>query len=1027
MRNKRLAWLSLAAGLACAIPNARAASIGLHFHGDSEAFDTIPTGNSTLLPNEEAGVVPQKNWNMYPSVPNQGTAAALTDDAGQTTAVSLWFQGNDAWHSDGPTDSPNERLMRGTLKTSVPGYSDPAIGVPAGTMHLTWQHLPAGNYDVYLYIAENGAGAEGDFTVGSKTFYVTEIASFDGTFVAATSTDPNSRNDTANYVVWKDVPADANGNILITGYKNDRSNDGLGVTAVQIVKKAAGPFAANTVAAAATSGPDDTVAVDGGTAKFSIVMNGPWSVQWRKNGQPIAGATNTSGAASTYTTPALTVADSGTKYDAIISNNVGPTTTKSATVTVDAKSAPELTQGFLTVERFGPGGDPGDITGTSLDGLFADPRWTAQKPDATFYVAGANVPQSNPDLNNFGQMAIGWLKPTETADYTFFITSDDASQFYINSTAAASGTNALPIPLGTGTPGSNGPVAEETGCCQAFLEPNADQGAAWHDNGNGIGQTTLTPIHLEAGKYYGIALLNKEGGGGDDVRLAWRKAGDTTPAASLSPIGPLSVWTTAVHAGARVNLTQQPQSSTVVEGRSATLKLAVTTLPTPNQYAIQWQKNGVDIPGANSTTYKTPILQMSDTGAKYRANVIALAGATNTAEATVTVIADTFPPVASVGAINHKGAVQLGVSFDKPVTAASAGNISNYALQGGTITGVNIVTNTGGAVISVTGLTVGNSYSLTVKNIVDTHVPPNTLTSTNVTFKVPATQWASVGKPTIPAAVVPVGDNGYDVISGGAGFWGTYDEITFVYVPKTNDFDVVTQIIEQDPSSQWARGGLQAREATDEDKSNDDVTAGYNFSAYREIHANANTTDANQNLTSNNSFEANRRVGSKYNDGGANDTSGWTGSNLAAPTYPDVWLRLTRTGIHFTGSRSVDRENWLIIADDDWTNCPPVLLVGPGYGPENANAWNDVALYKSYKIQYRNFGDFAPTTPGGGGEPGSGFTSITKTANGISIVWSGSAILQSAPDVTGPYADVQGATSPATVQPTATRTFYRLK
>jgi hypothetical protein len=391
------------------------------------------------------------------------------------------------------------------------------------------------------------------------------------------------------------------------------------------------------------------------------------------------------------------------------------------------------------------------------------------------------------------------------------------------------------------------------------------------------------------------------------------------------------------------------------------------------------------------------------------------------------VVKDTFPAVATVGAINHDGVVQVGVSFDKKVTLASAGNQANYSLQGGTISSVTVVTNDTGAVLNTTGLTPGNSYTLTIKNITDTVSPANTLTSTNVTFKVPATQWASVGAPTIPAAVVPVGDNGYDVVSGGKQFWSTYDEITFVYVPKTNDFDVVVQIVEQDPSSQWARGGLQAREATDEGKSQADVDAGYNFSAYRELHANANSTDANQNLTSNNSFEANRRVGTKYNDGGANDTSGWinSGAPVAAPTYPDVWLRLTRTGNHFTGSRSVDGSTWLILADDDWTNAPPVLLVGPGYGPENGNAWNDASLYKSYMIQYRNFGDFQASSGGGG--TGAEFTAIAKSGNNIIITWSGTAVLQSAADVTGPWTDVTGASSPATVQPNGARGFYRLK
>jgi hypothetical protein len=164
--NKHLlaAALSVAAGLALSANSVQAASIGISFMGDDDA-----DGNFILKPEMKAGVVPQGNWNNVPSymnTPNWGEIDGLKDDSGQTTAVSLLYQANDAWHSDGPSDTPDDKLMKGTLKASAPGYDDPAPGIPAGTMHLTLNDLPSGNYDVYLYCSENGSGAEGDFTVG---------------------------------------------------------------------------------------------------------------------------------------------------------------------------------------------------------------------------------------------------------------------------------------------------------------------------------------------------------------------------------------------------------------------------------------------------------------------------------------------------------------------------------------------------------------------------------------------------------------------------------------------------------------------------------------------------------------------------------------------------------------------------------------------------------------------------------------------------------------------------------------------
>jgi hypothetical protein len=101
-----------------------------------------------------------------------------------------------------------------------------------------------------------------------------------------------------------------------------------------------------------------------------------------------------------------------------------------------------------------------------------------------------------------------------------------------------------------------------------------------------------------------------------------------------------------------------------------------------------------------------------------------------------------------------------------------------------------------------------------------------------------------------------------------------------------------------------------------------------------------------------------------------------------------------------------------------------VLLVGPGYSPENINAWSDPSLYESYMIQYRNFGDFKSSGGGGGGGQ---FGSIAKSGSGVVITWTGSGSLASAPDITGPWTVVPNASSPQTVQPTGGRSFYRLQ
>ncbi|MCC6232774.1 MAG: immunoglobulin domain-containing protein [Verrucomicrobiales bacterium] len=107
----------------------------------------------------------------------------------------------------------------------------------------------------------------------------------------------------------------------------------------------------------------------------------------------------------------------------------------------------------------------------------------------------------------------GWITPTETGEYYFFLKSDDAGRLYLS-------TNET-IP----NPASDTPICIETGCCGAFMEPESGDAA-----------TTATPITLQAGRRYGVMALLKEGGGGDFLQIAWRKSTDSTEAASLPPL-----------------------------------------------------------------------------------------------------------------------------------------------------------------------------------------------------------------------------------------------------------------------------------------------------------------------------------------------------------------------------------------------------------------------------------------------------------------------------------------------------------
>ena len=90
------------------------------------------------------------------------------------------------------------------------------------------------------------------------------------------------------------------------------------------------------VAPTITSGPQATTVVAGATATFSVTATGtsPLTFQWKRNGADIAGATS-----ATYTTPVLSVSDSGAVFTVLVGNAIGSVVSGGATLTVTPSQA----------------------------------------------------------------------------------------------------------------------------------------------------------------------------------------------------------------------------------------------------------------------------------------------------------------------------------------------------------------------------------------------------------------------------------------------------------------------------------------------------------------------------------------------------------------------------------------------------------------------------------------------------------------------------------------------------------------
>ncbi|MBX3747984.1 MAG: Ig-like domain-containing protein [Verrucomicrobiae bacterium] len=459
--------------------------------------------------------------------------------------------------------------------------------------------------------------------------------------------------------------------------------------------------------------PADAFVYAGGSATFSVGFDIPppgtlTSIRWQKNNADIPGSN-----VSTLTLPVV-AADNGAKIKAILTTSVGTVTSEEATLTV-ASLANEFTPGVVKFEAYH------DIAGTAVDLLLDDPKYP-DAPDNVALLGAIDTPNGYGD--NYGARVTGFFIPPTTGQYRFFIRSDDASRFYLNTTAGGATPDAF----------LDVPIAEETGCCGAFLEPDDDMGQPY--------ETSLA-IPLTGGQRYAFLALVKEGGGGDFLQVAVRREGDTTPAGSLVPLGGSMVGVNAKPSLGTPQITGQPQGiPQLLQGRSAVLSIAASVTPTAYNFPVlvQWHRNGTAIPGATGLSYSIASASAADSGT-YTAVVSAPSGESVTSgEAVVTYVADTFAP--RISRVQATSVSTLIVTFDEPIDVATAGMAGNYSISGGVT--ISAATASGSSVLlSTSALTVGADYTLTAGGVRDPY--GNTMAAgTTANFRANVVSYADV-------------------------------------------------------------------------------------------------------------------------------------------------------------------------------------------------------------------------------------------------------------------------------------------
>jgi hypothetical protein len=442
--------------------------------------------------------------------------------------------------------------------------------------------------------------------------------------------------------------------------------------------------------------PADVKQEPGKSATFTVKANDVANpaYQWFKNGTAITGATSAS-----YTTPALAAADNNAKFKVRVTAGSANVESREAVLTVVAVAS-EVTKGFLKAEVFT------DIAGTALDGLRSDVKYTDNKPDRTEIISIFEYPPGTPTAppaadvaNNYGVRVTGFIIPQETASYIFYLAADDNAELYLST---------------DDKPANEVLIASEPQWNPVRAFASVDRRPGCPDACENIS----APIRLEAGKRYWVRGEMKEGGGGDNLAVTWIKQGQPKPADGAIPLngGVIGVAVNP-NLASDIKITTQPKAASVTAPDKATFSVVAEATPSA-PLAYQWQKDGVDIPGANGATYTTDFLKTTDGG---RIKVIVSVPGKSLAsdEVALTVSADTTPPnIARLSGSDRFNVVT--VTFSEPVTSATASNRANYAFTGGLTVNTATLVNSTTVRLGTSTQAPDTAYTLTVSNVRDT-------------------------------------------------------------------------------------------------------------------------------------------------------------------------------------------------------------------------------------------------------------------------------------------------------------------
>jgi photosystem II stability/assembly factor-like uncharacterized protein len=338
-----------------------------------------------------------------------------------------------------------------------------------------------------------------------------------------------------------------------------------------------------------TTQPVSQTVCVGAPVTFTVVAagTGPLSYQWYKDGIPIPGAT-----ASSYSIPSVTPGDAG-NYHVVVTNECGSAASNVMVLTVN-------TPPTIPIQPVGQTVCAGDAVTLSVQATGTGPLGYQWRKN------GVNISGATGS-----SYTIPSVTPGHVGSYDVVVSNTCGS--VISNPSFLSVNPATSI---------NTPPANQTACVGTSATFSVTAGGTgpftyqWRKNGSNIPGAT--------GIGYTIASVAAGDAGNYDVIVTGTCGSATSPPATLTVNTPPAI-------------TQQPVNQTVCVGGSASFSvMANGTGP----LSYQWRKNGVNIPGANSSSYTINPVTAND-AASYDVVVTGACGNATSNPATLTVNAAT--------------------------------------------------------------------------------------------------------------------------------------------------------------------------------------------------------------------------------------------------------------------------------------------------------------------------------------------------------------------------------------------------